>query len=61
MALAVAVLIPRFRRIAGWGLIALLVVIFPANIHAALYGSDQYRLGFFGRDYRCSLFSIGAA
>ena len=38
MALGVAVLIPRFRRMAGWGLIALLVAIFPANIHSALYG-----------------------
>ena len=38
MTLGVAVLIPRFRRMAGWGLIALLIAIFPANIHAALYG-----------------------
>ena len=26
------------RRVAGWGLIALLVVIFPANVHVALQG-----------------------
>jgi uncharacterized membrane protein len=29
-------LIPRFRRAAGWGLIALLVAVFPANIHIVL-------------------------
>ena len=38
MALGVTVLVPRFRRLAGWGLIALLVAIFPANVHAAIYG-----------------------
>ncbi len=26
------------RRLAGWGLIALLIAIFPANVHAALIG-----------------------
>lgn len=26
------------RRVAGWGLIALLVAIFPANIHVAMLG-----------------------
>jgi uncharacterized membrane protein len=30
------VLVPRLRRAAGWGLIALLVAVFPANLHAAL-------------------------
>lgn len=29
-------LIPAARRAAGWGLIALLVAVFPANIHMAL-------------------------
>jgi uncharacterized membrane protein len=29
-------LIPALRRTAGWGLIALLVVVFPANIYMAL-------------------------
>lgn len=38
IALGIAVLIPRTRRMAGWGLIALLIAVFPANIHAALYG-----------------------
>ena len=32
------VLIPRIRRAAAWGLIALLVAVFPANLHAALHG-----------------------
>ncbi|MEO6875627.1 MAG: DoxX family membrane protein [Opitutaceae bacterium] len=26
------------RRVAGWGLIALLVAVFPANVHVALQG-----------------------
>jgi uncharacterized membrane protein len=30
------VLIPRFRRLAGYGLIALLIAVFPANIHMAM-------------------------
>lgn len=32
----VAVLVPRARAMAGWGLIALLLAIFPANLHMAL-------------------------
>jgi len=28
-----SVLLPRLRRAAGWGLIALLLAVFPANIH----------------------------
>ena len=31
-------LIPLTRRSAGWGLIALLVAVFPANLHGALQG-----------------------
>jgi uncharacterized membrane protein len=31
-------LFPPVRRFAGWGLIALLIAIFPANIHVALQG-----------------------
>ena len=34
----VGVLLPATRRFAGWGLIALLVAVFPANIYAALQG-----------------------
>lgn len=31
-----AVLVPRLRARAGWALVVLLVVIFPANIHMAM-------------------------
>lgn len=34
----VGILVPRTRRLAGWGLLALLVAVFPANIQAALHG-----------------------
>ncbi len=30
------VLYPRTRKFAGWGMIALLIAVFPANIHMAL-------------------------
>ena len=30
------VLVPRVRALTGWGLVALLMAIFPANIHMAL-------------------------
>ena len=32
------ILIPKVRRLAGWGLIALLVAVFPANVQVALHG-----------------------
>jgi uncharacterized membrane protein len=35
--LGAAVLVARLRRIAGWGIIALLIAIFPANLHIALH------------------------
>lgn len=34
--LGLLVLIPKYTRLAGWGLIALLVAVFPANLHMAL-------------------------
>lgn len=34
---AIALLFSKTRRIAGFGLISLLIVIFPANIHMALH------------------------
>jgi uncharacterized membrane protein len=37
IALGVAVLIPRYRVLAAWGLIALLIAVFPANLHVALH------------------------
>jgi uncharacterized membrane protein len=33
----IGVLVPRTRRLAGWGLIALLVAVYPANVHMALH------------------------
>ena len=41
IALGVAVLFPRARRLAAWGLVALLVAVFPANVHMAL---DRVRI-----------------
>lgn len=38
MAGGLAILVPRLRDPAGWGLIALLVAVFPANLHVALHG-----------------------
>lgn len=38
MAGGLGVLIPPLRRAAAWGLIALLVAVFPANLHVALHG-----------------------
>lgn len=32
----VGLLFPTLRRVAGWGLLALLVAVFPANLHMAL-------------------------
>ena len=34
----IGVLIPPTRRLAGWGLIVLLLAVFPANIYAAIHG-----------------------
>ena len=33
----VGALLPRHRSLAGWGLIALLLAVYPANIHMALH------------------------
>ena len=38
----VGILIPRLRRLAAWGLVALLIAIFPANLHLALNGWAAY-------------------
>ena len=38
VALGVGLLVPRTRRLAAWGLIALYVAVFPANVHMALEG-----------------------
>ncbi len=31
--LGIMLLIPRFQNLAAWGLIALLIAVFPANVH----------------------------
>ena len=33
IALGVLLLVPRFSRLAAWGIIALLIAVFPANIY----------------------------
>ncbi len=35
---AMGLLIPALRRAAAWGLMVLLIAVFPANIHVALHG-----------------------
>lgn len=37
LGLGAAVLVPSLRKLAAWGIILLLIAIFPANIHIALY------------------------
>ena len=34
--LGIALLVPKWSRLAAWGLIALLIAVFPANIYMAL-------------------------
>ena len=36
----VGVAVSRLRWAAGWGLVALLVAVFPANVHMALHAED---------------------
>ena len=36
--LGVGVVVPRTRRLAAWGLVALLVAVFPANVYMAITG-----------------------
>lgn len=40
----ILLLIPKYRSYAAWGLIALLIAIFPANIHLALNTDAQQAL-----------------
>lgn len=40
----VGILIPRLRAMAGWGLIALFVAVYPANINMALHPGDHASL-----------------
>jgi uncharacterized membrane protein len=37
IALGIGVLVPRTRRLAAWGLVLLLVAVFPANVYMATH------------------------
>lgn len=37
VALGVMVMVPTTRRLAGWGIFALLIAVFPANVQMALH------------------------
>src|SRR5690606_13841412 len=48
IALGLMLLVPRAQRLAAWGLVALLIAVFPANIYAfqhseELFGISQAR------------------
>ncbi len=47
IALGIALLFPATRQLAAWGVIALLVAVFPANVYAAATSIDGY--GGYGR------------
>nr|MBA2737372.1 DoxX family membrane protein [Pyrinomonadaceae bacterium] len=36
IALGITLLLPKFTRLAAWGLIALLIAVFPANVYMAM-------------------------
>lgn len=38
--LGLLLLVPRYSRLAAWGLVALLVAVFPANLHMALHPEE---------------------
>lgn len=42
MVLGIGVMIPATRTIAAWGLITMLVAIFPANVNMALHPADWH-------------------
>lgn len=35
--LGVALLVPKFSRVAAWGIVVYLVAVFPANVHMTLH------------------------
>ncbi|MFB6232360.1 MAG: hypothetical protein ABEL04_14520 [Salinibacter sp.] len=41
---AIGVLVPGLRTVAGWGLLLLLLAVFPANVHMALHPTDFARI-----------------
>ena len=38
-------LVPMFRKIAGYGLILLLIAVYPANLYLAFYEEPQKLIG----------------
>ena len=34
--LGIGVLVPAYRKVSAWGIIALLIAVFPANLHIAI-------------------------
>ena len=44
VALGVLVAVPRTRRLAAWGLVALLVAVYPANVYTATSGVEIHGL-----------------
>lgn len=42
VALGVLVAIPATRRLAAWGLVLLLIAVFPANLHMAMADVGEY-------------------
>ena len=55
---AVGVLWPPTRPYAGWGLILLLIAVFPANLHMALHPSDFPRIPAWGLYLRLPLQAV---
>jgi len=45
---AVGLWVPRLRSAAGWGLVALLIAVWPANLQHALHPPPDADLGAFG-------------
>jgi uncharacterized membrane protein len=43
IALGIMLLVPRISSLAAWGCIALLLAVFPANVHMALHTDDYPR------------------
>ena len=42
----IGVLLPSVRSVAGWGLVALLCAVFPANLHMAMNPAQFVSMGF---------------
>ena len=49
LGLAVALLVPRTRRLAGWVTAGLFVVVFPANVQMAIDAGSPGTSGLFGK------------